>query len=161
MKLDRSKREFLRHIVSTVAYRGAKVIRNAPETFGDFKIGETTKTPLQILSHMGDLFAWALSQAEGNEIWEDSKTLDWNKESERFFNTIREFDEYLVSDKPFYAPADKLFQGPIADALTHVGQIAMLRRLADSPIKGENYFKAGVKIGHVSSEQEDPPYEFD
>ncbi len=161
MKTDCPKRELLRHTVSTVAYRGAKVIRKVPDTFGDFKIGGSTKTPLQILSHLGDLFAWALSQAEGKEIWEDSKTLEWNQEAERFFKTLHDFDTYLASDKPLHAPMEKLFQGPIADALTHVGQIAMLRRLADSPIKGENYFKASVKVGEVSAEQSDPPFEFD
>ena len=159
--MSNSKREFLRHIVATVSYRGSKAIRHAPESFADFKIGETTKTPLEILSHMGDLFAWALSQAEGKEIWEDSKTLQWEKEVERFFETIKKFDDFLASDKPIEVSQEKLFQGPIADALTHVGQIAMLRRLADSPIRGENYFKAAVQMGNVYVEQPDSPYEFD
>lgn len=156
-----SKRELLRHTVATVAYRGGKAIRNAPDHFGSFKIGESTKTPLEILAHIGDLFVWALSQAEGNEVWKDSESLEWNAEAERFFTAVGNFDSFLASDQPNQVSAEKLFQGPIADALTHVGQIAMLRRLADSPIRGENYFKANVKIGCVGDDQSDSLYEFD
>ncbi len=159
--MNKQKREFIRHIVATVAYRGGKAIRNAPEIFANFKAGETCKTPLEILSHMGDLYFWALSQVKGDEVWRDSDALPWEQETERFFASLKAFDDYLASDSEIHAPIENLFQGPIADSLTHVGQLAMLRRLADSPIKGENYFKAGIEIGRVGDDQNDPPYEFD
>ena len=154
-------REFLRHTIATVAYRGGKAIRNAPVSFANFKAGESTKTPLQIVSHMGDLYDWALSQANGKEAWNDSPVLSWKEEVDRFFASLKAFDDYLASGEEIHFPIETLFQGPIADSLTHVGQIAMLRRLADSPIKGENYTKASVETGRVGIEQNDPPYEFE
>jgi len=67
---------------------------------------------------------------------------------------------HLASDKPLHAPVEKLFQGPVADALTHVGQIAVLRRLAGSPVKGENYFVADIAAGRVGADQAAPKREF-
>lgn len=155
------KRELLRHVIATIAYRARKPLVDAPADFGDFKIGETTKTPVEILSHMGDLFEWALSQVKGTETWRDSKTLTWEKEVGRFFQTITDFDEYLATEETLHAPLENLIQGPIADSLTHVGQIAMLRRLANSPIRAENYYRANIQIGRVSEDQSPPSLEFD
>jgi len=123
-------REFLRHLVATVAYRGGKALRGAPESFANFAVGEKPRTPAQILAHIGDLFDWALSIARGEQSWNDAKPQPWNEEVERFFAALKKFDDFLASGEPLRAPAEGLFQGPIADALTHVGQIAMLRRLA-------------------------------
>ena len=159
--MNSETRQFLRHTVATVAYRGEKAIRNAPETFANFKIGETTRTPIQILAHIGDLFDWALSMARGETKWNDSALLTWENEAKRFFETLQKFDDYLVSDAEIHAPLEKLFQGPIADALQHIGQINLLRRLADAPIRGENYFKAEIETGKVSANQSDRRIEFD
>ena len=154
-------RQLLRHILATVAYRGAKALRGAPEHFSSFHIGDKTRTPAQILAHIGDLFDWGLSIAQGNQTWHDSTPLPWNDEVERFFATIRKFDEYLASSEPLHGSAEGLFQAPIADALNHIGQIAMLRRLAGSPIKGENYLKAEIAAGRVGPEQSAPHREFE
>jgi hypothetical protein len=153
-------RQLLRHTVATVAYRGGKALRGAPESFADFAVGEKPRTPAQILAHIGDLFDWALSIARGEQRWNDAKPRQWNEEVDRFFATLKNFDDFLASGEPLRAPAEGLVQGPIADALTHVGQIAMLRRLAGCPIKGENYFKAEIAAGRVGSEQEAPRREF-
>ena len=161
MNVEREKRDFLRHTLATVAYRGAKTLRGAPPEFAAFRIGETTKTPLEILGHIGDLFDWGHSLAEGREIWNDSEPLSWEKEVHRFYGSLSLFDEYLNSNSPLHVSAEMLFQGPVADALTHIGQLAMLRRLSDSPIKGENYFKAEIETGRLGLDQTDPPFEFD
>lgn len=153
-------RQLLRHTVATVAYRGGKALRGAPESFANFAVGEKPRTPAQILAHIGDLFDWALSIARGEQSWNDAKPRPWNDEVERFFATLKKFDDFLASGEPLRTPAESLFQGPIADALTHVGQIAMLRRLASCPIKGENYFKAEIVMGRVGSEQAAPRREF-
>jgi hypothetical protein len=79
----------------------------------------------------------------------------------RFFAALKEFDSYLASQAPLGFPSEKLFQGPVADALTHVGQIAILRRLAGAPVRGENYFKADITAGRVGAEQSGPRVEFD
>lgn len=154
-------RELLRHTVATVAYRGGKALRGAPESFATFTVGDSPRTPARILAHLGDLFDWALAMARGESAWKDSQPLTWNAEVLRFFTSLKKFDDYLASPEPLRAPIEALFQGPIADALTHVGQIAMLRRIACCPIKGENYFKADIVAGRVGFEQEAPRREFD
>ena len=155
------KRELLRHTVATLAYRGGKAVANAPEGFNSFRINEGTRTPEQILAHIGDLLDWALSIAQGKQIWHDSTPLPWNDEVARFYSALEAFDSYLTSDNALNAPEEKLFQGPIADALTHVGQIAMLRRMAGGAIRGENYFKAEIEAGRVGTAQSTRRTEFD
>lgn len=154
-------RQLLRHTLATVAYRGGKALRGAHESFATFHVGDKTRTPAQILAHMGDLFDWALSIAQGKQAWHDSMPLPWNAEVERLFAAIQKFDDFLASSEPLHGSAEGLFQGPIADALTHIGQIAMLRRLAGSPILGENYFKAEITAGRVSADQSAPRREFE
>jgi hypothetical protein len=153
-------RELLRHTVATVAYRAGRALRNAPENFSDFSAGPKTRTPIQILAHMGDLFDWALSVASGKEKWHNSRPLEWEQEVERFFAALEAFDKFLASDVPLGATAERLFQGPIADALTHVGQIALLRGLAGAPIGGEDYSLAEVRAGRVGKQQAAAVYEF-
>jgi predicted membrane chloride channel (bestrophin family) len=156
-----TKREMLRHTVATLAYRGAKAVRGAPDSFAAFKASATTRTPAEILAHIGDLLDWALSIAKGNETWNNAEPLPWNEEIDRFHAALAAFDEYLASDGELSASCERIFQGPIADALTHVGQIAMLRRLAGEPIKGENYSRAKIAAGNVGAEQANPKREFD
>jgi hypothetical protein len=156
-----SARQLLRHTVATVAYRGGKALRGAPASFATFTLGDSPRTPAKIVAHMGDLFDWALSMARGDAVWRDSQPLLWETEVSRFFSALKKFDDYLASPEPLHSPAEGLFQGPIADALTHIGQIAMLRRLAACPIKGENYFKAEIVAGRVGIEQSAPRREFD
>lgn len=155
-----SKRELFRHTLATLAYRGGKAVRNAPAGFAEFRAGEGTRTPGQILAHVGDLFDWALSIAMGQQKWQTSKPLPWGQECDRFFDTLKKFDDFLASDAPLQAPLEKLFQGPLADALTHVGQIAILRRMAGAPVKGENYFVADIQAGRVGDDQAKPKLEF-
>jgi hypothetical protein len=153
-------RELLRHTVSTVAYRGGKALRGAPESFAAFRNAESSRTPAQILAHMGDLFDWALSIASGQQKWQDSQPLPWGHEVDRFFAALKKFDDYLASGEPLHDSAGKLFQGPIADALTHIGQLTMLRRLAGAPIHGENYHQAEIAAGRVGPDQATPRREF-
>jgi len=154
-------RRWLRHSVATLAYRGGKALRGAPPGFAEFRISETTRTPGEILAHLGDLLVWALSMARGGREWHDSAVPPWDTGVERFFAALAAFDAYLASGAPLHAPAEKLFQGPIADALTHIGQIATRRRLAGSPIRGENYFLADIVVGRVGPQQTAPRREFE
>ena len=155
-----AKRQLLRHTVATVAYRGGKAIANAPESFESFRSNETTRTPAEILAHIGDLYDWALSIARGKQTWNNSKPKPWADEVDRFFAAIRAFDDYLASENEIACEPEKLFQGPVADSLTHVGQIAMLRRMAGGPMKGENYFVAEIEVGKVGAEQSAKRTEF-
>jgi hypothetical protein len=155
------KRALLRHTVATVAYRGAKAVRGAPESFATFSPDGSPRTAGRILAHIGDLYDWVLSQAQGAEKWNDSTPLAWDREVERFFAAVQRFDEYLASDAPLAVAPERLFQGAIADSLTHVGQLAMMRRLSGAKIKGENYSRADIQTGRVGLEQTSPKREFD
>ncbi len=152
---------FLRHTLATLAYRGGKAVRGAPPEFAEFHAAAGTRTPIQILAHVGDLLDWALHLADGRHVWHDAVPGPWDTEVARFFAALERFDARLASGAPLGFTAGKLFQGPIADALTHVGQLTMLRRMAGSPVRGENYFLADIAPGHVGPEQPTPRREFD
>jgi hypothetical protein len=152
------KRELLRHTLAALAYRATRALDGAPDSFSSFD--SCGRQPIKILAHMGDLFDWALSAVQGNERWHNSGPLPWPEEKARFFAALKNFDSYLASDAPLHASAEALFQAPIADALTHVGQLAMQRRLAGSPTRGENFFVARIDVGKVGSDQPQPVQPF-
>jgi len=162
-KVDRAdpKREMLRHTVATLAYRGGKTLRAAPEAFASFRASSTTRTPLEIVAHIGDLLSWALSIAEGKEAWPPAKGEPWEEAVARFYRALAKLDEFLASGGALACPAEKLFQGPVADALTHVGQLAMLRRMAGAPVRGENYYRANIETGRTGPDQPPAVREFD
>jgi hypothetical protein len=153
--------DFLRHTLATLAYRGAKVLRDAPPGFGDYRPGETSRSATEILSHIGDLLDWGLALADGRHVWNDAATETWEAAVDRFHAGLERLDGRLASGEPLGHPAERLFQGPVADALTHVGQLAMMRRLHDVPVKGENYFKAEITEGRVGRDQASPRRQFD
>jgi hypothetical protein len=145
------RREQLRHVLATLAYRATRALEGAPAVFAGFD--GAGRKPEQILAHMGDLFDWALSMAVGKPAWHVSTPLAWDAEKRRFFAALGRFDALLASGATLHAPEDRLFQGPVADALTHVGQLAMLRRLAGCPTHGENFYVAAIETGKVGPEQ--------
>jgi hypothetical protein len=146
------KRELFRHLVATVAYRGGLAVSDAPENFSLFRVNEMTRTPGELLAHICDLLAGSLYLVRGEMVYLTSAPLPWEEEVARFFSAVREFDSYLASDAPLACPIEKLTQGPIGDALTHVGQIVMLRRLAGKPIRVEAYFTAEIVAGEINEE---------
>lgn len=154
------QREFLRHALATLAYRGGKALRDAPAEFAALRVAEGSRTPEEILAHLGDLLDWASSMAEGNQRWQNSEPIAWEDGVRRFHAALQAFDDFLGSSRTLAVSAESLFQGPVADALTHVGQIAYLRRVAGGPVKGENYFKAEIVAGRVGPEQAAAKKEF-
>ena len=151
----------LRHTLATLAYRAGKAVRGAPEGFAGFRASEDGRTPVQILAHMGELFDWALTMADGEAVWNDAAPLSWDLEVARFFAALERFDARLAAGKPLANPATKMFAGPVADALTHTGQIAMLRRMGGAKIRGESYYRAEIVTGRVGLEQAPPRREFE
>jgi hypothetical protein len=147
----------LRHTLATLAYRGGKAVRGAPDGFAEYRASPSSRMP----GHVGDLLDWAVSLADGRHEWHDSPPLPWEKEIERFHAGLATLDARLAGKEPLGFSAERLFQGPIADALTHVGQITLLRRIAGAPVRGENYFKAEIAAGRVGPEQSPPRREFD
>ena len=146
------KREVLRHMVATVAYRGGLAITDAPPRFETFRAHETTRTPGEILAHIGDLLEGSLHLVKGEMVYLTSEPLPWPDEIRRFFSAVKAFDAYLATDAPLACEVERLIQGPVGDALTHVGQIVMLRRMAGKPIEDGAYFTAEIVAGEINEE---------
>ena len=152
------QRQLIRHLLATLAYRTAKALRGAPESFADYQAPGGVKTPLRVLAHMGDLMEWALRMVQGNKEWREATPLPLVPESERFFATLKGLDEFLASGAPLQS-VERLVQGPIVDAITHAGQLAMLRRQAGAPIRAEAYFISEIAVGRVGADQAPPKRE--
>ena len=148
-------RLLLRHSLAIIAYRGGKQIRTAPPEFWVYDTGDA-KTPLHILSHISDLIHWALTLASGQGQGQNRTPGTPKQEIERFHSSLAELDAFLGSSAPIMAEIPRLLAGPIADSLTHIGQLAILRRMSGSPTIGENYYTADIVTGHVGPEQSPP-----
>ncbi len=147
-----AKRELLRHVVATVAYRCGVAVVDAPENFTVFRVNETSRTPGELLAHIGDLLEGSHHLVRGELVYLASSPSPWREEVSRFFSAVKGFDSYLASDAPLACPVEKLIQGPVGDALTHVGQLVMLRRMAGKPVRVESYFTAEIVAGEVAEE---------
>ena len=154
-------RQLLRHTLATLAYRGGKALRGVPDGVAGLKVADGSRTPLDILTHVNDLLDWGLALCRGEHVWQDSAPTDWTGEAARFHAALAALDAYLAGGDRLGFPARRIFQGPIADALAHVGQINYLRRLGGTPVRGENYFKAEIASGRVGADQRAPVREFD
>ena len=161
---DHSRNEgeiaLLRHALATVAYRGAKALRGAPADFASYKAGPKTRTPGEILAHLSDLYDWMLTQCEGRQVWRDSAPTDWDADTRRFFAAIEKVDAYIASGAALGMAPNQLFQGAVADSLAHIGQINILRGIAGSSIRPENYCRAEIVAGRVGEKQTPPKMEF-
>jgi hypothetical protein len=151
----------LRHTLATLAYRAGKSLRNAPPGFATHRIGNATRTPLELVGHLGDLIEWAESMADGQWNWRAASIGDWDGDVARFYAALARLDERLTSPAPLGHPATIIFQGPIADAFTHVGQLAMLRGHAGATVRPESFAKAEITPGRVGLEQSTNRREFD
>jgi hypothetical protein len=154
-------RALLRHLLATLAYRGAKVLRDLPPDFALRSFDTHTRQPVRILAHMADLMAWAVRFADGEAVWKAEGSDDWEAEKRRFFDRLAALDGELAADRPFRGSLEQLIQGPLADALTHVGQLAMLRGMGGLPVRPESYPRAEIVAGRVGLEQAPPGREFD
>jgi hypothetical protein len=161
---DPAVRLFLRHALATLAYRAAKTVRGTPAEFGAYRPDAPgSRSVVEILAHMGDLMDWVLSQVRGRQAWHISDPLPWDEEIARFFKALKALDEYLASGAAIEWDPGESFQGGIADALTHTGQLAMLRHQSGFKMKGESYARADIAVGRVGIDQvaANPKYEFD
>jgi hypothetical protein len=155
------ERAMLRHTVATLAYRAEKVLRDVPAGFADHRLEPGVRTPLELVGHLGDLIEWAVRTAQGQWIWKAESAGEWNADVDRFYAALSRLDQFLASDAALGHPAGVIFQGPIADALTHIGQLAMIRRLAGAPVRPESYGRAKIEAGRVGRDQAAERREFD
>jgi hypothetical protein len=159
--IDASALHFLRHSLATLAYRAGKAVRGAPAHFSSVRASASTRTAGEILAHIADLMEWAGTYQRADWVWREQSPGKWDDDAARFFSGLSALDVAVAKSPPTTATAEKLFQGPIADALTHTGQITVLRRIAGSPVRGENYSLADIRAGSVGLEQPAPRKEFD
>ena len=159
--MDMTTRAVIRHLTATLAYRAAKVLRDVPDGFGSSAFGDSTRRPVLIVAHLADLMAWGVTLVQDNVAWKAEGGGDWNVEVGRFFANLAALDRELISSPLAPGAAEKLIQGPLADALTHVGQLAMLRGMAGAPVRPESYARATVTAGRVGPDQAPPGREFD
>lgn len=153
-------RAMVRHLIATLAYRASKVLRDVPSSFQTASFGSATRRPVLILSHMADLMAWARTMVAGNVQWKAGAGEDWRVEQQRFLDELAAFDSDFAAIAPTTRLCEKLIQAPLADALTHVGQLAMLRGMAGCPVRPESYAKADIAAGRVGLDQPPPGFEF-
>lgn len=151
----------LRHLLATLAYRASKVVREAPPGFATMSVSPSARNPVQIVAHMADLMTWAVSLAQSDSVWKAEGSDNWDVEVARFFDRLAAVDHELEVRTLPQDAVEKLIQGPLADALTHVGQLAMLRGLAGSPVRPESYARAEIVVGRVGLTQARPGREFD
>lgn len=152
---------FLRHTLAVLAYRAEKVLRGWPVGGAEFTVGAGARTPLQIVRHVADLAEWALALAHGDGQWRAAGDGDFAAEVQRFFSALERLDQHLATGEALARPAGIVFQGPIADALTHVGQLALLRGLCGSKVRPESYARAEIVVGRVGRDQAAQRREFD
>jgi hypothetical protein len=159
---DHSAVVIIRHSLATLAYRASKAVRGAPADFATLRVGSSSRTPGEILAHMGDLMEWALTIADNRTVWRDQPPQDWSVDVARLFAGIRALDAFLEQNASIELPVLlQLLQGPIADALTHTGQLTFLRRIAHAPVRGESYQRALIAAGQTGLDQPAPQREFD
>lgn len=156
-----AQRALLRHMLATLAYRAAKALRDVPAGFAEFRQGPATRTPCQIVAHMGDLMAWGERMAHGTPSWTAEGGSDWDTEVKRFFDLVAAFDRALATAPSEGLRPEPIIQGPIADALTHVGQLNLLRGAFGAPVRPESYARAEIEPGRVGLDQAAARYEFD
>jgi hypothetical protein len=144
-----SGRPFLRHTLATLAYRAEKALRDVPAGFAHTKIGPATRTPLQI------------RMARGVRRWHHLPCESWDEALARFFAGLEALDRALSEGQADADAEEAIFQGPIADALTHVGQLAMIRGMAGVPVRPESYARATIRVGVVGLSQAAERVEFD
>lgn len=158
---DPTTRLFLRHALATLAYRAGKTVRDTPESFASYLASPDSNTPSQLVGHMADLMDWCLALVrDGEHRWAEGEPLPWPRQIDRFFAALVALDDHLASGGEIRWDPARVFQGGIADALTHTGQLAMMRRLAGIKMKGENYSRAEIRIGRVGLDQAAPVREF-
>jgi hypothetical protein len=153
--------QFLRHTLATLDYRAEKVLRDPPRGFESQRVAAASRTPLELAGHLGDLLEWACGLADGDRTWRAASLGAWDADVERFFAAVARLDERLANGQPLGYPATQIFQAPIADALTHVGQIAFLRGAFGAPVKPESYAKAEIAVGRIGRDQSSKRMEFD
>lgn len=150
--------QLVRHFLAAIAYRFQKAVRGAPSDFADFSCGNQMRTPVEIVRHMTSVLGYARSFAIGGEYPVKPTPLPtWDHEVARFHEMLESLSPHIGEDGSLGTlTAEQMLQGPLADVMTHVGQLAMLRRLAGDPVPPENFIYADVSRERLGPDQPRP-----
>ena len=150
------KRAVLRHFLAALAYRTQKALRDAPDSFGTFQAGHHVRTPVELLRHMTSVLGYARTFFVGGR-YRPEPLPDLAAETARFHQMLQDLAQHLVAGTPLQGTTEeRLLQGPLADAMTHAGQLALLRRLSGSPVPPENFITAAIDPSNLGPEQPPP-----
>jgi hypothetical protein len=149
------QRKILRHFLAALAYRTQKAIRMASDGYADFRVVPGVRTPHQIVRHMSDVLMYACAYYTG-ESHRALSAPSFAEQVDHFHEVLSELDGYIETGSPVGTTYERLLQGPLADAMSHVGQLALLRRLAGDPVPPENFIEADIEDGRVGREQKPP-----
>jgi hypothetical protein len=156
MMWDDTRRSLLRHFLGAIAYRTQKALRGAPAAFGGFEAGASVRSPHELVRHMTSVLGYARTFFVGG-VWRPALLPTFDEEVARLHETLADLSRLIgAGPAPGHVSPEQLLQGPLADAMTHVGQLAMLRRLAGSPVAPENFVVAKVDAGNLGLNQPPP-----
>jgi hypothetical protein len=150
------KSQILRHFLAAIAYRTQKSLQGAPAEFAAFRVAPSVRTPHEIVKHITSVLGYARTFFTGGEWWPE-KLPDFKDEVLRLHEVLASLSHYLEKDTPLQGTTpERILQGPFSDAMTHVGQLAMLRRLFGSPVPPENFIMAAIDTENVGPDQPAP-----
>jgi hypothetical protein len=150
------KRALLKHFLAALAYRTQKALRGSPEDFADFRAAPGIRTPHELIRHMDGVLGYARTFFIGGK-YRPPKLDDFQGAVLHFHEVLTDLGHDLESRSELHdIKPEQLLQGPFADAMTHAGQLAMLRRLAGSPIPSENFIYADIRADNLGPDQPPP-----
>ena len=151
------KRKLLNHFLAALAYRTQKALRAAPEDFGSFRVAEGVRTPAELVRHMASLLGYARTFFVGGHYWPEPLA-SFTEEIERFHEMLGLLAQHLRNGDELQEgmTEERLLQGPFSDAMTHAGQLALLRRLAGAPVAPENFIVAEIRAERLGPDQAEP-----
>ena len=148
---DQTPNAFLRNTLATIAYRFQKSVSQSSDEFGSFSPGNRARTTSEIVNHMYHVLRSTKEFIQNGEFSKEAPSkLTLKEETDRFNSELRELDSLLLQEDLGISYANRLFQGPLSDILTHIGQISMMSRLNGSPISGEDFSSAPIEIGRLN-----------
>jgi hypothetical protein len=155
MTWDMTQRSMLKHLLGAIAYRAQKALRDAPDSYADFHAGMNVRTPHELVRHMTGVLGYARTLFVGG-VWRPRMLPTFGEEVARLHEVMEDLGRLIeTGDAPTIRP-EQLLQGPLSDAMTHVGQLAMLRRLAGAPVAPENFVFAKVDANNLGQHQPPP-----
>jgi hypothetical protein len=155
-ELINEQRRLLKHFLAAIAYRTQKALRGAPESFAGFSAGNNVRTPHELLWHMTGVLGYAQTLYRGG-LWRPEKLPTFAEEIARFHQVVEELGRLIETETPArQVTAEQLLQGPLADTMTHAGQLALLRRLAGAPVPPENFVRAAIDSNNLGANQPAP-----